>query len=183
MKRVALLLLGLIFSCLFLSCSKPMPKHGIDVYLEASSKSGAFGSHQTIVMPVTGSTAKVITMPILDIDAFTNVELKQMDYPQLGIYAQPGLRMRIKRDKVVKIYQASGEALAEGAGQKRFFLIVDGNPIGYCRIWSQIREDDLFFVIDSYKEGKELADELAELRFTLNEYILERREYMKERGR
>lgn len=178
MKRIILFFIGSILGCLFGACSKPVPNHGIDVYLEAPTRSASFGSHQDIEMPASGMRAKVITMPILTIDSFTNVDLRLMDYPELGITAYPVLWMRVKKDAQVKLYQASSEAIADGAGEKRFFLVVDGVPIGYSRIWQPLRGDDLVFVIDSRKEGREQAEELEDLRFTLNDYILARREYM-----
>ncbi|MGF0069460.1 hypothetical protein [Candidatus Spyradosoma sp. SGI.093] len=162
---------------LLAACSKPMPRHAIDVFLEAPTRSSSFGLHQDIVMPVSGVKARITTPPVADIDSFTNAEfLIQEDMGE----AIPGIRLQVKAEKWLQIYQASGEAIAEGRGLKRFFLVVDGNPVGYCLIRRQIRRDDLFFVIESRKDGRELAEELREVCFVLNEYILERREYMKD---
>ncbi len=138
---VNFLVFPFLFS-LFCSCSKVAIKHEIDVFVESPSSSSAFGINQGIVMPATGMQAKVVTTPILDIDAFANVDIKFMDYPQLGISSIPGLLFKVKKEHLIKLYQVSGEALSEGKGAKRFFLFVDGQPVGYCRIWNQIRDNN-----------------------------------------
>lgn len=171
--------IGILISLMFASCSKPMPTNAIDVFLEAPTRSGSFGLHQTIILPVSGVQARITTPPVADIDSFTNAEFVVQELPQTG-ERNLGIRLHVKADKWLQIYQASGEAIAEGRGIKRFFLVVNGRPIGYCLLRRQIRRDDLFFIIESRKEGVELAEQLENICFELNEFILARREYMKD---
>ena len=178
MKKL-LLFIGLFISLFFLACSKPMPMNAIDVFLEAPARSGSFGLHQTLTMPVSGIKARITTPPVADIDSFTNAQFLVQEIPETG-ETNLGILLHVKADKWLQIYQASGEALAEGRGMKRFFLVVNGQPMGYCLIRRQIRREDLFFIIESRKEGAELAESLRNICFDLNEFILARREYMKD---
>lgn len=179
MYKVVYLLFAALF-CFLPACSKPMPKHAVDVFLEAPTNSSSFGLHEYVSMPVSGIKAKITAPPVADIDSFTNAELLVQETDVGGERESVlGIRLHVKADKWLKIYQASGEAIAEGRGEKRFFLVVDGQPVGYCRLRRQIRRDDLFFIVESRKNGNELVKELKDFCFMLNEYILERREYMK----
>lgn len=171
-----------VFVSIFtVSCSKPVPNHAIDVFLEAPTRSNSFGLHQEIVLPVSGIRAKITTPPVADIDSFTNAEFIVQEIPQTGEEFL-GIRLHVKEDKWLRIFQASGEAISEGRGLKRFFLVVDGQPIGYCLIRGrQIRRNDLFFIIEEKREGVELVKALKNVCFNLNEYILAWREYTEKR--
>lgn len=172
-------------ACLFVfGCfSKPIPKHSIEVYLEAPSRSNSFGLHEKIVMPVSGVTTYVTRPAVADIDSFTNADLLIQDDPVTGT-STPGVRLRLKDDAWMKVYQASVAAIGttkKQGGIKRFFLIIDGHPVGYCKIYTPIRRDNLFFYIETNKTlPQDIDAELKDLRFNLNEYILDWREYKHE---
>ncbi|MCR5183827.1 MAG: hypothetical protein K6B46_03910 [Opitutales bacterium] len=185
MKKIIALLLTLTAPLFIFACfSKPIPKHSIEVWLEAPSRSSSFGLHEKIVMPVSGITAYVTRPVVAGIDAFTNADLLIQDDPLTGL-SVPGVRLRLKDDAWMNVYQMSSAALATAKKRgeiKRLFLVVDGHPIGYCKIIRPIRRDDLFFYIESNKKDpKDIDAELRDLRFNLNEYILDWREYKQEK--
>lgn len=178
MKKL-LFFIGLFISLFFASCSKPMPMNAIDVFLEAPKKSNSFGLHQEIVMPVSGTKTKIIKFPIVDIDSLLNADIVSWVDPQNGEESL-GILLYANEGKRIQIFQASSEAISEGRGLKRFFLIVNGKPIGYCKIIKPIRDGRLFFTIESRSEGEELVKELENVKFMLNEFILDWREYKKD---
>lgn len=167
-------LISILFSfvCVFLcSCVSKTPEHYIALYLESPKKVGAFDVSKTFVVPVINKKIQVMRDPVFNIDAFSDCVVSQKYDPVLET-SVPGLFFRIKDEYSIRLNQIASRA--EG---RRFLLVADGKPLGFCMLKKNLTRNDLFFFIMTTAEGEEQLNQLDDLCFELNGFILEFREY------
>ena len=161
----------LFFCFLFCSCSTKVPEHYVALYIEAPKKSGTFDISRTFNIPVINKQIQVSRDPVFNIDAFSDCVVSQK-YDSVLNESVPGLFFRIKDEFSIRLNQIG--ARAEG---RRLLLVADGKPLGFCVLKKNLTRNDLFFFVMTSAEGDERLNQLDDLCFELNSYILEFREY------
>lgn len=175
MKKVFLFsaFLSLIF--LFSGCSPKIPEHYIGFYLESSNRGNAFDVQKTYFLPVIDKEIKVGRNPVLDIDALSDCIVTDKFDPVIEEEIC-GLFFRIKDEFTIRLRQ-----IAANAAGRKILLVADGKPLGFCLLKKDFTRNDLFFYIMSSAVDEEKKEQLEELCFELNGYILEYREYKEKR--
>lgn len=168
------LLISVVFStlCFFLcSCASKVPEHYVAFYLESPKKTGTFDVSRTFTLPVINKEIRVSRDPVFNIDALSDCVVSQKYDPVLDTHI-PGLFFRIKDDYSIRL-----EQIASRAEGRKFLLVADGKPLGFCVLKKNMTRNDLFFFVMTSVSGNEALSQLDELCFELNGYILEFREY------
>ncbi len=171
MKKIIISILFSFLCFLFCSCASKVPEHYIAFYLETPKQAGTFDISKTFVVPVINKKIQVMRDPVFNIDAFSDCVVSQKYDPVLDL-SVPGLFFRIKDEYSIRLNQVA--ARAEG---RRFLLVADGKPLGFCVLKKNLTRNDLFFFIMTSAEGEEQMKQLDDLCFELNSFILEFREY------
>lgn len=171
MKKIILSFVFSFFCVLLCSCASKVPEHYVAFYLESPKKAGTFDISRTFVLPVIDREIQVMRDPVFNIDSLSDCVVSQKYDPVLD-KSIPGLFFRIKDEYSIRLGQIA--ARAEG---RRFLLVADGKPLGFCLLKKNLTRNDLFFFIMTPATGEEALNQLDELCFELNSYILEFREY------
>lgn len=168
--------IALIFSVFFtFGCSPKVPEHYIAFYLEAPERKGAFEAQKFLFLPVVNKEIRVSNDPVFDIGALSDCTVREIFDPTLE-QSFEGLFFRIKDEYTIRLKQIS----ANREGQK-FILVADGKPLGFCVLKKDFSRGDLFFHVMTTADGIEKREQLEELCFELNKFILEFREYKERR--
>ena len=171
MKKIFFSFFFIISCLLFCSCVSKTPEHYIAFYLESPKKSGTFDVSRTFTVPVINKEIRVSRDPVFNIDAFSDCVVSQK-YDSVLDTSVPGLFFRIKDEYSIRLEQVASRA--EG---RKFLLVADGKPLGFCLLKKNMTRNDLFFFIMTSATGDEALSQLDDLCFELNGYILEFREY------
>lgn len=176
MKKIILNLIAFCFFCILgAGCSPKVPEHYVAFFLESPQRAGTFEMQRSFVLPVIDKEVKVGNDPVFNIDAFSDCVVSEHFDPVMEQNFD-GLFFRIKDEYAIRLKQVA----SNGAGRK-FVLVADGKPLGFCTLKKDFSRSDLFFHIMTSATGQEKRRQLEDLSFELNSFILEFREYKEKR--
>lgn len=172
-KKIILCLLVPILCLTGLSsCFSPKsPEHYVAFYLESAQSAGIFEAQRTFVLPMLDKEVRTGRDPVLNMDALSDCVVSEKVDPVLN-RSDYGLFFRIKDDYAIRLRQISAAA----AGRK-LILVADGKPLGFCSLSRNFTRNDLFFYVMTSASGEEAKDQLDDLCFELNGFILTFREF------
>lgn len=170
-KTILTFIFAAVTALLFCSCSPSMPEHYVAFYLESPNRSGIVDFQRSFTLPVINKEVRVGRDPVFNIDTLSDCVVSEKFDSEIN-RSTPGLFFRVKDETTVRIRQIAAQA--EG---RRLILVADGKPLGFCVIGRNFTRNDLFFYIMTSATGQEARDQVEELAFELNGFILAFREY------
>lgn len=174
MKKIFLSLFfaPILFLC---SCATKVPEHYVAFFLESPARAGTFELQRSFTLPVIDKEIRTGREPVFNIDALSDCIVSEKFDPVME-KSVPGLFFRVKDENEIRLRQLG----ASSAG-RRLLLVADGKPLGFCPVKRDFSRNDLFFYVMTSATGAEEEQQLEELSFELNSYILQFREYEENR--
>lgn len=153
------------------SCSSKVPENYVACFLESPKQSGVFERQRYFTLPVLDREVRVGENPIFNIDAFSDCLVTEK-YDEVLDRSIPGLFFRLKDEYAIRLKQ-----IAAKAPGRKLLLVANGRPLGFSVLKTDYSRNDMFFFIMTSATGEEERDQLDDLCFELNGFILEYREY------
>ena len=170
-RKILCFVFAAVAAVILSACSPKMPEHYVAFYLESPNRSGIVDFQRSFMLPVIEKEVRTGRDPVFNIDSLSDCVVSERVDAELGV-SSIGLFFRVKDETAVRMRQISA-----GAEGRRLILVADGQPLGFCVISRNFTRNDLFFYIMTSAKGQEARDQIEELCFRLNTFILEFREY------
>lgn len=170
-KKILCLVFAVAAAVILSGCSPKMPEHYVAFYLESPNRSGIVDFQRSFTLPVIDKEVRTGRDPVFNIDSLSDCVVSERVDAELGV-SSIGLFFRVKDETAVRMRQ-----IAAGAEGRRLILVADGRPLGFCVVTRNFTRNDLFFYVMTSATGQEARDQMQELCFELNSFILEFREY------